>query len=516
MTDRVAPASPGEVDRLEKMTRAKRIETAYMVPCARTGKPTPFKMMPWHHEILDAHEAWIQDIESRPDSLKIPNKIVVVRSSGICVTTFISILMLDYMSRKNYFHGYFLNYTQDEDRLMARKVISYICRKSPYLVAKDFHAKSNSVEIKSVNSEIFYLMPHQFTFSSGFFHLAGASLHSVAHPRESRFLIQKMLGGSEYSPVIFEGVPYGNTGWFADMAKRAWQDRKQGKPITRLDPNIVFIGWWQNPANRVRIPPGGHEFEIETSEYFEDLNCDYNLEFTEEQMLWHEKTRIHKFSGLMHRMIEEYPSCMDECFRNPPRLIMEEVMERMKKEKRYRSISLIKSKPCYVFWDFGFNKSPTVILVAQRTARKKWAIIDFYQNRAASLAPFLEHLQNMGYKVASHIFPHDGDDRSITARGLTREETTLAKYFSDVEGISNIEIIPRISNKESGFRISQAFAGKVEINQDRCAELYENLRRVRRDAYRDGTPMSRLRKGLKGNDAYDAFELLARKAQECR
>jgi phage terminase large subunit len=123
-------------------------------------------------------------------------------------------------------------------------------------------------------------------------------------------------------------------------------------------------------------------------------------------------------------------------------------------------------------FDLGFNDAMTCILV-QRT-NNDIRLLDYIENNKVSLAWFNDELRARQYDDAILVLPHDGRHKSLQT-GLSPQEI-MSMYGWMVEIVDNIGV-------ENGIRVTRELMTQMYIDEFRCAQLLERLKRYARNKH---------------------------------
>lgn len=121
----------------------------------------------------------------------------------------------------------------------------------------------------------------------------------------------------------------------------------------------------------------------------------------------------------------------------------------------------------YTAWDIGGNNDATCIWFAQTIGRKV-CLIDYYEGRGASSAPYAKIVLDKPYSYAQHFVPHDAASRHP---GMQRD------YRESLEdhGLRSITVLPR-TDLEGGINAVRLLLPRCWFDAVRCADGVEALK----------------------------------------
>lgn len=124
----------------------------------------------------------------------------------------------------------------------------------------------------------------------------------------------------------------------------------------------------------------------------------------------------------------------------------------------------------HAFYDLGWRDS-TVILLAQ-VVNNEFRIIDCVQGTAKPILDYLKILQQKPYVLGIHHLPHDAKAKSLGS-GRSIEEIMRSNGCK-------VQIVPRLSI-EDGINATRTMFARTWIDEDKCADLIQCLRKYRYD-----------------------------------
>lgn len=154
-------------------------------------------------------------------------------------------------------------------------------------------------------------------------------------------------------------------------------------------------------------------------------------------------------------------------------IYFDEIMT-MTNQGRIRPMTIDPQLQCYAVFDLGFNDAMTCG-ITQRT-NVDIRVIDYIENNRVSLAWFDEELRGRNYDPSNTIIvlPHDGRHKSMQT-GLSPQEI-MGMYGWTVEIVDNIGV-------ENGIRVTRELMSQMYIDEFRCSQLLERLKRYARNKH---------------------------------
>lgn len=154
-------------------------------------------------------------------------------------------------------------------------------------------------------------------------------------------------------------------------------------------------------------------------------------------------------------------------------IYFDEIMN-MENSGRIRPMTFDHNLQRYAVFDLGFNDSMTCG-ITQRT-KDDLRILDYIENNRVALSWFDEELRTRGNDPSNTILvlPHDGRHKNLQT-GLSPQEI-MQMYGWTVEIVDNIGV-------ENGIRTCRELMATMYIDEHRCAQLIERLKRYARNKH---------------------------------
>jgi len=147
---------------------------------------------------------------------------------------------------------------------------------------------------------------------------------------------------------------------------------------------------------------------------------------------------------------------------------------KMQNQGRIRPMTFDPDLQKYAVFDLGFNDAMTCG-VTQRT-KDDIRIMDYIENNKVSLQWFDDAMRERGHEPGNTIvvLPHDGRHKSLQT-GLSPQEI-MQMYGWMVEIVDNIGV-------ENGIRVTRELMDTMYIDEFRCSQLLERLKRYKRNKH---------------------------------
>jgi hypothetical protein len=269
--------------------------------------------------------------------------------------------------------------------------------------------------------------------------------------------------------VSIESTAAGREGDFFDFCMEAERMRKEGKQLTELDFKIFFFPWFRDPRYTLEA-----DFMIpkEIVEYFERLEKELHMTFTDGQKRWYSK----KKDMQKEKMFSEYPSTLDEAFQaNLEGAYFSKEMNKVYTERRIQILPHDSNLEVDTWFDLGMNDM-NVILFTQ-TKGPQIRFIDMYWNKGEGLAHYYgvmkEKADKHGYRYGTNNFPHDIEVREL-GTGISRKQVLFEL------GMRNIRVGKKADVRDGIEGIRRIFS-RFYFDEEKCSKLYDALFNYRRE-----------------------------------
>ena len=232
---------------------------------------------------------------------------------------------------------------------------------------------------------------------------------------------------SKNSYISIESTAEGASGLFYEMCMTAEALRKQGKPLTSLDFQLVFLGWTDDPDctldQKPYLPPHKEYLYSQCNSYFSSLEKKLNITLTQAQKNWY----LAKSVELGPDIKQEYPATLEEAFEQSLEgTIYRKEFEQIQIEGRIQPNLYIPGLPVTVSYDIGVNDETVLLFLQNHKGRP--LLVNAYAASGESLDHYIDIMESLqtqkGYKIIDVILPHDAKVRDFST-GRSRLERFL-------------------------------------------------------------------------------------------
>lgn len=233
---------------------------------------------------------------------------------------------------------------------------------------------------------------------------------------------------STSNKISIESTAEGNSGLFYDMWVKAEELQLQGKELTPLDFQAIFLSWVDDPDCSLDYPV---DIPEKLSKYFEKLQTKNSIVLADTQKWWYVK----KYEELGDDIKQEYPTTPEEAFEQTrdgsyyARLFRDLV-----KDKRLVKDPYDPSLKTHVAMDLGMND--TMVLVYYQVFRKEVRIIDETHSNGEPLSYYVDIMRSKKYNYGTVFVPHDAKVREL---GTGKSRLDILKEL----GVRNIRVLPK-------------------------------------------------------------------------
>jgi hypothetical protein len=210
--------------------------------------------------------------------------------------------------------------------------------------------------------------------------------------------------------ITVESTGEGKSGMLFDMWIKAEKHKAQGKPLTPLDFQPIFLSWLEDPDctldQEVDIPR-------EVTQYLDDIEVVLDIKLTKQQRWWYAK----KKEELTEDMTQEYPTTPDEAFLSGKdgSYYLKLYIEHILKPKHLIKDLYDPQLKVHVVMDLGYNDTMVLLFFQQWTDGVR--IIDEYHTNGEPISHYVDMLfekrDTLGYKYGDIFGPHDIEVTSL-------------------------------------------------------------------------------------------------------
>lgn len=343
---------------------------------------------------------------------------IILKARQIGISTYVCILFTDRaLFNPNIACGIICHTREDSEHMFKR--VKYAYDMLPLFVRENRLATSDSAR--------------ELIFSNGSSIRVGTSMRGSTlqylHISEfgkicSKYIdkAQEIITGSlnaiaEGQYVFIESTAEGREGYFYDMCKKAQDDKKMDRKLSKLDFKFHFFPWHGERNYRI----GNEIFMNQDSlDYFESLES-RGVKLEIEQKWWYAA----RSATMQEDMLKEYPSTPDEAWEQSNEgLYYGKLISLARLEGRIGFIPYDDELLVHTSWDIGYNDSNAIWYF--QVVGKEIRLIDYDEGSGESLAHWLGVVKSKHYTYGTHLAPHDiqvteyatGISRLTTARKM--------------------------------------------------------------------------------------------------
>lgn len=417
----------------------------------------------------DASEiAFVPNAEQELLLRRLHNRNLILKARQMGFTTEIALLGLDQsMFNRNYTASIIAHTKTDAEKIFRNKVKKGY-ESLPRLVRDMCPVRNMSAsEIVFENGSSISVSTSNRGGTTQFLHVSEMGKISRKYPEKAAEIVSGAIESVPLGGLLFvESTAEGRTGWFYESVMEARRRAAQGSKDTPLDLRLHFYPWWKKHG--YRLNPEGVVLTDTDRKYFAELMAKCGLRFDREQMAWYVKKR----ATLKDLMLREYPSTEDEAFQaSVDGMIYAQEMKVLRLLGRIGRVELRPELVVNTFWDLGVNDRNSIWLHQRVGTMNRF--LRFFQDHNKGMRHYWQLLEGWrienGAKWGKHYLPHDGNQRLQGAEIKTRKE------ILEELGAHNVEIVPRISDLNTGIDLVKGMFGEVEIDEEGCAEGIESL-----------------------------------------
>ena len=431
-----------------------RLRNLYWV-ANKEGKAVPFKPWPEQEKFLD--NIWYRNV--------IPK----ARQRGF--STVVQLLMFDAALFVENTHAAVI--AQDDDtalRIFASK-IKFAWDHLPPAVRMMYPLRYNTKhEIEWEHGSSLYVATSTRGGTLQYLHVSEYGQICAKRPDRAAEIQEGSLPSVDQTGIIvIESTVETPYGAFSDMVRQAERIQQSGRKLSQLDYRLHFASWWD--ADEYETDPETVVMSPEDNAYFHRIEGEIGRELSPRKRAWYVATRDNTFGGAAEKMWRQYPSTLKEAFTvSSEGLWLSAQLARARGERRIGSVPLLPGVPVNTFWDLRGNK--VVWLHQQDGPWDNWIgyIESMGEPYSAVVRQMLRMQGDRQFVWGTHYLPHDGNTRADGAEILK----TPMDMLRDL-GLTNLEIVPRISDVEVGIDQLREDFSRYRIDETHCKEGLAHL-----------------------------------------
>jgi len=359
---------------------------------------------------------------------------VVLKARQLGISTFICLLFLDRcLFNSNISAGIIAHTVEDAQALFRRVKVAY--DGLPDQVKGVITAENDTAQmLKFSNGSSIRVGTSLRSSTFQYLHISEFGKICAKYPDKAQEIVTGSLNTVAPGQYIFiESTAEGRSGYFYDICKRAQEDAKAKKELSKLDFKFHFFPWHKESEYRI-----GNSFQptTEMQAYFVHLSS-LGIELDQEQKAWY----IGKEVTQQDDMRREYPSTPEESWEvSNEGLYYSKQMTIVRAEKRIGFVPYDESIPVHTAWDLGYNDANSIWFF--QVFGKEIRLLEYLEGSGESLSHWLGIIKAKPYNYDKHLAPHDIMVHEYTS-GMTRQ-ASARKMGMNLIPVQKVEIIPGI------------------------------------------------------------------------
>lgn len=276
--------------------------------------------------------------------------------------------------------------------------------------------------------------------------------------------------------LIIESTAEGQDGYFHDytMAAKALAEKRQ--VLTRKDYKLHFFAWWEAPEYRLDAPDMG--FSEADLAYFHRVEARIGRTLDAGQRAWYVTTRRVDFADEAPLMWQEYPSYPEEAFAvSTEGCYYATQLATARRQGRIRPSLPVEKAPVYTWWDLG-RRDFVAIWLMQKVG-PEYRFIGYYEASGEELDHYATWLMERKLVYGRHYLPHDADTKRLGQSADTNK--SQREMLEDLLPGQRVEVVPRISNIQSGIQQTRDVMGSCWWDETACEVGLKRLGNYRKE-----------------------------------
>jgi hypothetical protein len=395
---------------------------------------------------------------------------IIPKARQLGITTFFTILYFDQiLFSKNITAGIIAHRQDDAQKIFKNKIKFAWDHLHPWLKHNIKTVKETSSYIEFDNGSSIFVDLSTRSGTIQLLHISEFGYVCQKHPDKAEEIVTGSLNSVHSGNIVsIESTARGREGYFHDFCMQADELEKSGKPLTDQDFKLFFFPWYMDPKYSM-----DDEVVItdKKEKYFNKIENKNHISLTEGQKKWYVK----KENRMGHKMKEEFPSSLSECFEaNTEGSYYGKYLSNMFEDDRITRVPHESSLKVDTYWDIGMNDFTVILLVQQKGLQIR--IIDMYWNNGEGMSHYTSWLDNRrrekNYRYGRHYLPHDAEKRSVEGR-------STAQILKD-EGLIPQKVCERTGIIDGINKVRSIF-GRFLIDNKHCDKLIKSMRNYRKE-----------------------------------
>lgn len=293
---------------------------------------------------------------------------------------------------------------------------------------------------------------------------------------------QEVMTGSipavplETGMLVVESTAEGQDGNFYSMTQRSMELAERGVTLSKRDYKLHFFAWWEDPSYTLS-EAASVTFTAADRLYFAKVEAITGRKLSHGQRLWWKATCESDFSGEAPMMWQEYPSYPAEAFQvSTEGCYFAAQVAKARLEDRIPAVLPIESAPVFTFWDLGRGDMTAVWLMQKIGAMHRF--IWYYEASGEELDHYAKWLFDRNLVYGTHFLPHETNSKRLGKNVDTNQ--TLKEMLEDLMPGHHFEVVPRVTNLQSGIQATRAAFRSSSFHGTNCAQGIRRLSNYRK------------------------------------
>jgi len=389
---------------------------------------------------------------------------IILKARQLGMSTFVCMLFLDRCLFNPNVSAGIIAHTFDDAQAMFRRVkLAY--DSLPVEIRSQITADNDTAQmIKFSNGSSLRVGISLRSATFQYLHISEFGKICAKYPDKAREIVTGALNTVDVGQYIFiESTAEGREGYFYDMCKKAQDDAKSKRKLSKLDFKFHFFPWQGEPGYRI-----GNMFPVDTEmeAYFNHLRA-IGIDLDDEQKAWY----IGKAGKQGDDMRREFPSTAEEAWSvSHEGIYYSKYMDMIREQQRITYVPYDEEIPVNTAWDLGFNDSMAIWFF--QIVGKEIRLIEYLEGSGESLAHWIGVVKNKDYVYDKHIAPHDIMVHELTT-GQTRQAAARKMGMNFIPA-KKMDII-------GGIDAARGILNRCWFDEAKCAQGIKCLENYKKD-----------------------------------
>jgi len=389
---------------------------------------------------------------------------IILKARQLGMSTFVCMLFLDRCLFNPNVSAGIIAHTVDDAQAMFRRVkLAY--DSLPVEIRSQITADNDTAQmIKFSNGSSLRVGTSLRSATFQYLHISEFGKICAKYPDKAREIVTGALNTVDAGQYIFiESTAEGREGYFYDMCKKAQDDAKSKRKLSKLDFKFHFFPWHREPGYRI-----GNTFPVDTEmqTYFDHL-ITIGIHLDDEQKAWY----IAKEQAQKEDMRREYPSTAEESWSvSHEGIYYSKYMDMVREQQRIRYVPHDEEILTHTAWDLGYNDSTAIWFF--QIVGKEIRLIEYIEGSGESLSHWIGVVKSKNYVYGKHIAPHDINVHEYTS-GISRQAAARKMGMNFIPAI-RADIIP-------GIDAVRGILNRCWFDESKCSQGIKCLENYKKD-----------------------------------